>query len=111
MSNPGPKWVVHDRNGNEIYLTEERWRHIQEYHPEFEGHLDDVLETLKTGQRKQEPAQPNKYRYYKRCDELLPEHNHIVVMVVFTFREWPDGTVFPNNFVTSSWPVYIYPKW
>lgn len=49
MPNLGRKWVVRDRYGHEIYMTEERWRHIPEYHPELEGYLDDVLNTLKTG--------------------------------------------------------------
>jgi len=108
VSNPGKKWVVRDRYGNEIYLTEERWKHILEYHPELEGHLDDVLETLKTGRRRQEAAEPNKYKYRKPCDDLLPHFNYIVVVVVFTFRRRSDGTVFRNNFVTTAWPVDIY---
>ena len=108
MPNPGGRWVARDRNGHEIYMTEERWRHILEYHPELEGYLDNVLNTLKTGRRKQEPAEPYKYRYYKRCDDLLPDYNHIVVIVVFTIGEHPDGTTFHNNFVTTAWPVYIY---
>ena len=110
LPNSGKKWVVRDRHGNEIYLTEERWKHILEYHPELEGHLDDLLDALRTGRRRQEPADPSKYRYYKRCDSLLPDFNHIVVIVVFTVRQRPDGTTFRNNFVTTSWPTYIYRK-
>ena len=49
------KWIIRDRYDNEIYLTEERWDHILEYHPELEGHLDNVLNSLKQGRRKQEP--------------------------------------------------------
>lgn len=30
------KWIVQDRYGNEIYLTEERWHHILEARPEME---------------------------------------------------------------------------
>ena len=26
------KWVVYDRYGNEIYLTQERWAYILRYH-------------------------------------------------------------------------------
>ncbi|MEA3338359.1 MAG: hypothetical protein U9R15_00185 [Chloroflexota bacterium] len=99
------KWIVHDRYGNEIYLTAERWDHILEYHPELEGCLDHVLNTLKKGRRKQEPTMPHKYRYYRRCDELLPDHNHVVVIVIFSVRQRSDGT--PNNFVTTAWPADI----
>ena len=99
------KWVVQDRYGNEIYLTRERWNHILEYHPELEGLVDDVLNTLKMGRRKQEPTMPYKYRYYRHCDKLLPDYNHIVVIVVFSTRQRPDGTSFRNNFVTTAWPA------
>ncbi len=108
MSSPGKKWVVQDKYGHEIYITEERWAHILEYHPELEGHLDDLLNTLRTGRRRQEAAEPYKYRYYKRCADLLPDYNCIAVIVVFTIRKHPDGTIFHNNFVTTAWPVYIY---
>jgi hypothetical protein len=41
---PGRRWVVRDRYGNDIYLTDERWKHITEpmNHPEmlaYEEHL------------------------------------------------------------------------
>ena len=29
------KWTVRDRRGREIYLTEERWKHIVEGHEEL----------------------------------------------------------------------------
>lgn len=101
------KWTVRDRYSNEIYLTRERWNHILEYHPELEGHLDNVLNTLRKGRRKQEPTMPHKYRYYKRCDELLPDYNHIVVIVIFSTCRRPNGTFFRNNFVTTAWPADI----
>ena len=43
MSDMGKRWILHDRDGNPIYLTEERWHHILAGHPEmgeFEDHLD-----------------------------------------------------------------------
>ncbi|MFQ6100720.1 MAG: hypothetical protein ACE5OS_05745 [Anaerolineae bacterium] len=101
------KWTVQDRYGNEIYLTEERWNHILEYHPELEGHLDNVLNILKKGRRKQEPTMPYKYRYYGRCDELLPDYNHVVVIVILGTRQCPDGISVLNNFVTTAWPIDI----
>ncbi len=101
------KWIVRDRYGNEIYLTEERWDHILEYHPELEWLRDSVLDTLKKGRRKQEPTMPYKYRYYRRCNELLPDYTHIVVIVIFRISKRPDGTLFRNNFVTTAWPADI----
>lgn len=47
----GSKWTVKggddmDRYGNQIELTNERWRHIVTYHPELEDCQDDVLGTI-----------------------------------------------------------------
>lgn len=83
------KWTVQDRFGNAIYLTEERWRHILESRPELEPHFDRFLETLR---------------------ELLPENNHLVVIVIFKTRLDEDGNYVPNNFVVTGWAKYIRPK-
>ncbi len=40
------KWFVHDSDGREIYLTEERWEHIANEHSELRNHLEDVLNTV-----------------------------------------------------------------
>ncbi len=42
-------WTVRDRQGNEIYLTEERWQHILTSRPEMEPFLDEFLETKGKG--------------------------------------------------------------
>ncbi len=104
------KWVVRDRWGNAIYLTEERWQHILERHEELVGLLDQVLETLRRGRRRQETLDPNRYRYSYPCADLTPEFNHIVVAVVFRGKEQPDGMWVSNNFVTTAWGVDIYGK-
>jgi hypothetical protein len=35
--------IVHDRRGNEIHITKERWMHIYERHPEVMGYEEQVL--------------------------------------------------------------------
>jgi hypothetical protein len=40
--------VVKSRNGVPLRLTQERWRHIVERHPEMENQKDLVLETLRS---------------------------------------------------------------
>lgn len=104
------KWTVQDRFNNNIYITEERWEHILESRPELEPHFEQLLETLRTGHRKQDPLIPNKYRYYKRFDELLPENNHLVLIVVFKTQLDERGDYVPNNFVVTGWANYIRPK-
>ncbi len=103
-------WVVQDRYRNEIYLTEERWEHILESRPELESLLDDFLETIRSGQRKQDALIPNKYRYFKQFDSLLPENNHLVVIVIFKTTVDEQGNYIPNNFVVTGWAKYIISK-
>ena len=101
-------WTVQDRLGNTIYFTEERWRHILESRPELEPFHDLLLETLRTGRRKQDPLLPNEYRYYRQFNELLPENNHLVVIVVFRTRLDEHDAYVPNNFVVTAWAQYIH---
>lgn len=44
------KWMVRDRRGREIHITEERWRHILELHDELAGLFDDILDTIRKGE-------------------------------------------------------------
>ena len=104
------KWTVQDRNGNVIYFTEERWLHILESRPELEAFFDKFLETVRTGRRKQDPLIPNEYRYYKPFNELLPENNHLVVIVIFKTNLDEHGDYVSNNFVVTGWAKYIRPK-
>ncbi len=104
------KWTVQDRFGNTVYFTEERWRHILESRPELEPLFDQFLDTLRTGRRQQDSLVPNEYRYFKRFDEMLPENNHLVVVVVFKTRLNEQGNYVPNNFVLTGWAQYIHSK-
>jgi len=108
MDSPGQRWSVHDRYGNTVYLTAERWQHILESRPELEQHFDDVLDTLRTGDRKQNALIPNKYRYAKRYEALLPENTHLVVIVIFQTRIDAQGQYVPNNFVVTGWATYLW---
>ena len=72
---------IRDRYGNEIDLTDERWSHIVEGHPELEEFLDEVLETVRTGRRRQDPLDPQKYRYTRAFNYLPFGATHLVVIV------------------------------
>jgi len=104
------KWTIQDRYGNTIYLTEERWRHILEARPELESYLGQLLETLRTGRRKQDSLIPNEYRYYKQFEVLLPDNSHLVAIVIFKTSPDEHGRYVPNNFVVTAWAKYIQPK-
>jgi hypothetical protein len=51
--------AVKDRLGHEIYLTDERWHHICEEHPEMQRYRRWVLETVRRGRRFQDSARPD----------------------------------------------------
>ncbi|MEZ4733390.1 MAG: hypothetical protein R3E79_40355 [Caldilineaceae bacterium] len=102
------KWIVHDRYGNEIYLTRERWQYILRYHPQLDGLHDELLDTLRKGRRQQQPDDPVRYKYYHYSAHLPPEYNTIVVVVKFTTQLQTDGTLVVNNFVITAWATYIF---
>ena len=82
MAISGKRWTVQDRDGNPIYLTEERWQHIVEAdnHPEMADYEDHLQTTIQQGRRRQEPLNPRKYRYVQPFDNLPTGFNHIVGM-------------------------------
>jgi hypothetical protein len=102
------KWFVHDSDGREIYLTEERWEHIQSRHSELKNHLEDVLDTVRQGKRRQQPQDPQAFVYRLRCDALRPPFNGILVVVVFRFESQVNNeNVIPNNFIVSAWGIMM----
>jgi len=111
MPDGGPRrWEVYDRYGNKIYMTEERWRHAFDSRPWLSDLLEEALNTLRRGRRKQDPLNPRKYKYYWPCDRLLPDYNHLVVVVLFGTTTDAPGNLVPNNYVVNVWAVFIYGK-
>jgi len=104
MADFGKRWTVQDREGNAIYLTEERWRHITDAdnHPEMTSQEDHLKTTLPKGRRRQEPLNPRKYRYSHPFDDLPDEFNHVVVIALFGFDVSEQGETVPNNFVAAA---------
>lgn len=98
------RWTVHDRYGNAIYLTEERWEHITEpiNHPEMADYEEELKETIRRGQRKQDTINPQKYRYSRAFDSLSDYNTHIVAIVLFRFSE-ENGTLLPNNYIVTAY--------
>jgi hypothetical protein len=84
----GRRWTIQDRIGNRIYLTDERWSHIIDptNHPELAGLEAEVQETIRTGQRKQDALNPQKYRYSKAFGHLPEDNTHVVVIVSSALR-------------------------
>lgn len=100
--------VVRDKYGNEIYLTDERWNHIVDLHPEMQDYRAHLLATLRRGQRKQDLLDSAKFKYYAPFDDLEPYYNHIVAVVRFGTLEGSEREIRSNNFVLTAYQVFIY---
>lgn len=92
---------VKDQLGHEIYLTDERWQHICDEHPEMHGYRDHVLETVRSGNRFQDSVRPQVYLYY-RDYQGLPDANTTIVVVTY-FGITTDGA--ENNFVLTAYQI------
>ncbi len=98
------RWTVQDRYGNQIYLTEERWAHITDpfNHPEMIDYEEELRRTLHLGRRRQEPLNPQKYRYTRAFRNLTDDNTHVVAIVLFRFRDSEQGVPTTNNFVVTA---------
>ena len=103
------RWTVQDRYGNSVYLTQERWEHIIESinHPEMEEYEAELKETVKTGTRKQDSLNPQKFRYSQEFDNLPADNTHIVAIVLFGVREDEIGEIISNNFIVTAYQKEI----
>ncbi len=93
--------AVTDAFGNPIYLTDERWDHICDEHPEMESLRERLLDTLRLGRRFQDSIRPDVFVYYRDYADLPHGNTAVVVAVRLGYR--PDGT--PNNFVLTAYQI------
>jgi len=112
MSTHGRRWTLYDRYGNEIYVTQERWKHIIDpfNHPEMEDYEEHLQITLKQGRRQQEPLNPRKYRYSHFFAGLPDDVNHVLAIVLFGFDVDAEGQPQPNNYLVTAFFKYMRPK-
>lgn len=108
MTNP-IRWIIRDRYDNNVYLTQERWEHIIESinHPEMEKYEEELKATVKTGIRKQDTLNPQKFRYSKEFENLPADNTHIVAIVLFGVREDEAGEIISNNFIVTAYQKEI----
>ena len=109
MMASGRRWTVRDHYNNEVYLTYERWEHITDSinHPEMAAYEEHVQDTIRSGQRRQDALQPQKYRYVKAFDDLAAENTHLVAIVLCRFSAGEDGKPIPNNYIVTAYQQEI----
>ena len=100
-----PIWV-HDKSGRRIYITEERWQHALDHPGMHVGLLGALLQTIRSGQKRQDAYDPTKYKYSKPFPNLPGNYTHLVVVVKFGLTR--DAPVRENNFVLTA---YLIEKW
>jgi hypothetical protein len=105
----GVRWTVRDRDGREIYLTQERWEHILEptNHPEMEDFEEELKQTIQQSRRQQDPLNPQKYTYTKAFNHLMLDNTHIVAVVLFRFREHGNRPPVANNYIVTAYQKEI----
>ncbi len=108
MTNYSDRWDLYDRYGNKLYMTAERWLHAQEKRPWLTDYLDQVLETIRRGRRRQDPLNPRKYKYYWPVSGLEPEYNHLIVVVLFNTQTDEAGHTISNSYVVNVWAVFVH---
>ncbi len=103
------RWSVQDRQGNEIYLTQERWEHIIDLinHPEMESYEEHLKLTIQQGKRKQDPLNLQKFRYAKSFNDLFEANTHIIAIVLFRYRAGTMEEPVPNNYVVTAFQKEI----
>ena len=109
MTTTGIRWKIHDRYGNEIYLTHERWQHITApiNHPDMVNCEEHLKATIQYGRRKQDSLNPQKYRYTNAFVSLPADNTHIIAIVLFRFREGSNGDPISNNYIVTAYQKRI----
>ena len=105
----GRRWVVRDRYGNNIYLTDERWEHITEpgNHPEMFLSNAPRRQTIQSGRRNQDSLNPQKYRYVKAFNDLAEGNTHIIAIALFGFSGGPGREPVANNYIVTAYQKEI----
>ena len=103
----GRRWTVTDAAGNPIYLTEERWEHICDGHPELVGNDAIIRETIRKGRRYQDPKNSQKYFYLLPVPNLPDFNTHVEAIVLFRFGVSDAHVEFANNYVVTAYPTEL----
>ena len=75
---------VEDKSGRKIHLSDERWKHLNQEHPEVAPYLEDIKETLKNPLKITTYEFDENVRYYYRYfKERESEAKYLLVIVKY----------------------------
>jgi hypothetical protein len=69
----------------------------------MEDYEEELKETIQKDSRKQDPVNPQKYRYTKAFVNLPMDNTHIVAIVLFKLQEQGMGEVEFHNFIVTAY--------
>ena len=88
-----------DKNGKTIYLTKERWLHINVEHPEIANYLKEFNEILSKPTKIVNYLYDNKVKYYyKYFKDRKEKSKHLLVIVKYLNGE---GFIITSYFVRT----------
>lgn len=68
---------------------------------------EHLKETIQSGIRKQDPLNPQKYRYFETFDDLAEDNTHVFAIVLFRFSKSPGGEPVANNYIVTAYQKEI----
>ena len=69
---------------------------------------EQLKEVIRSGHRKQDPLNPQKYRYSQPFPDLVDDNTHIVAIVLFRFSEGADGKPLPNDYIVTAYQKAVW---
>ena len=75
---------ITDKSGRKIHLSKERWKHINQEHPELSDYLEEIKEKLKNPTKVKEFDYDNDVRYfYKYYKNRESAAKYLLVIVKY----------------------------
>ena len=94
-------WIfeVKDKSGRMIHLSNERWKHINQDHPEVAHHLEEIKDTLENPVKIASYSIDENVKYYYRYfKERKSRARHLLVIVKYLNG---NGFIITSYFVKS----------
>ncbi|MBI3027663.1 hypothetical protein HYY70_06140 [Candidatus Woesearchaeota archaeon] len=78
-------WIfeVKDKSGRKIHLSDERWKHLNQEHPEVAPYLEDIKETLKNPVKITEYELDENVKYYYKYFKERESAKYLLVIVKY----------------------------
>ena len=78
-------WIfeVEDKSGRKIHLSDERWKHLNQEHPEVAPYLEDIKETLKNPIKIIDYEYDENVKYYYKYFKEREEAKYLLVIVKY----------------------------